>query len=108
MIDASSIYTAKRAQNVMEDKDIKIVFGLFTAYEDKVERVKIVETDAIKAHDYSLAVNNYIEKKAQETVPPEVVRQQYFEAYAEMLAAEDRMRKLLLEGGYVHEQEDQP
>ena len=28
--------------------------------------MKIVETDAIKAHDYSLAVNNYIEKKAQE------------------------------------------
>ena len=35
--------------------------------------------------------------------PPEEVRRQYFEAYEAMLRAEERMKKLLLEGGYVSE-----
>ena len=42
-------------------------------------------------------------KKEQETIPPEEVRRQYFEAYEAMLRAEEKMKKLLLEGGYVSE-----
>ena len=57
----------------------------------------------IREKGYTLAINNYIEKKEQETVPPEEVRRQYFEAYEEMLAAEEYMRTLLVEGGYVSE-----
>ena len=38
-----------------------------------------------------------------QTVPPEEIRRQYFEAYDEMIKAETRMRELLLKGGYVSE-----
>lgn len=103
MIDASNIYTAQRAQNIMTEADIQKVFGLFAAYEDVIEQVKVVTLDDIRQKDYTLAINNYIEKKEQETVPPAEVRRQYFEAYEEMLEAEEKMRKLLLEGGYVSE-----
>ena len=103
MIDASNIYTAQRAQNIMTEADIHKVFGLFAAYEDVIEQVKVVTLDDIRQKDYTLAINNYIEKKEQETVPPAEVRRQYFEAYEEMLEAEEKMRKLLLEGGYVSE-----
>lgn len=106
MIDASQIYTAHRAQNVMEEKDILTVFGLFSDYQDVLEKVKIVTISDISEKGYTLAVNNYIEKKEQEIVPPEVIRKQYFEAYNAMLAAESKMRKLLLEGGFVIEQEN--
>ena len=57
----------------------------------------------IQGKDYSLAINNYIEKKEQETVPPAEIRRQYFEAFEEMIAAEEKMRQLLLEGGYISE-----
>ena len=68
-----------------------------------IEKVKIVTIADIRKKDYSLAINNYIEKKEQETVPPEEIRRQYFEAYNGMIEAETRMRELLLKGGYVSE-----
>ena len=36
-------------------------------------------------------------------IPPEEVRRQYFEAYEAMLRAEEKMKRLLLDGGYVSE-----
>ncbi len=103
MIDASGIFTPQRAQNIMTEDDIQTVYSLYTAYEDVIEKVKVATIQDIREKDYSLAINNYIEKKEQETVPPAEIRRQYFEAYEEMLAAEEKMRRLLLEGGYVSE-----
>lgn len=103
MIDASEIYTPQRAQNIMTENDIQKVYALYTAYEDVIERVKIASISDIREKGYTLAINNYIEKKEQETVSPEEVRRQYYEAYEEMLRAEEKMKKLLLEGGFVSE-----
>ena len=103
MIDGSGIYTPQRAQNIMTEADIQTVFDYYTSYEDVIEKVKVVTIADIREKDYSLAINNYIEKKEQETVPPEETRRQYLEAYDEMIKAESRMRELLLKGGYVSE-----
>ena len=103
MIDGSGIYTPQRAQNIMTENDIQTVYNYYTAYEDVIEKVKIVSIADVREKDYSLAINNYIEKKEQETVPPEEIRKQYFEAYNEMIKAEARMRELLLKGGYISE-----
>ena len=103
LIDASNIYTPQRAQNIMTDDDINKVFKLYTDYKDVVEKVKIVTISDVREKDYTLAINNYIERKEQEVVPPAEIRRQYFEAFDEMLEAEEIMRKLLLDGGYVNE-----
>ena len=103
MIDASDIYTAQRAQNIMTDDDISKVFEFYTDYKDVIEKVKIVTIPDVREKDYTLAINDYIEKKEHEIVPPAEVRRQYFEAFDEMLEAEETMRNLLLEGGYVNE-----
>ena len=99
MIDGSGIYTPQRAQNIMTEDDIQTVYSLYTAYEDVIEKVKAVTIPEIQEKDYSLAINNYIEKKEQETVPPAEIRRQYFEAFKEMIDAEEKMRQLLMEGG---------
>lgn len=103
MIDASDIYTAKRAQNIMTDDDISKVFQLYNDYTDVVEKVKVVTISDIKEKEYTLAINNYIENKEQELISPDEVRMQYFKAFDEMLEAEDELKSLLLEGGYVNE-----
>ena len=103
MIDASDIYTDQRAQNIMTDDDISKVFKFYTDYKDVIDKVKVVTIPDVREKDYTLAINNYIEKKEQEIVPPAEVRRQYFEAFGEMLEAEETMRNLLLEGGYVNE-----
>ena len=85
------------------EEDIQKVYSLYSAYEDVIERVKIATVADIREKDYTLAINNYIEKKEQAMIPPEEVRKQYFEAYEAMLRAEEKMKRLLLDGGYVSE-----
>lgn len=103
MIDASDIYTPQRAQNIMTDADIDRVFKLYTDYEDVIEKAKIVTISDVRERGYTLAINSYIDKQPQEKVPPAEVRRQYFEAFDEMLEAEEMMRSILLGGGYVDE-----
>lgn len=103
MIDGSGIYTPQRAQNIMTETDIQTVFDYYASYEDVIEKVKIVTIADTREKNYSLAINNYIEKQEQETIPPEEIRRQYFEAYKNVLKAEERMRELLLKGGYISE-----
>lgn len=104
MIDASSIYTAQRAQNVMSEDDIERVFKLYADYKDVIDYVKIVTNDEIVANGNSLAINSYIEKKGEEVMPPEEVRKKFFEALNDVKEAEAKMLKLLEEGGYLDEQ----
>lgn len=103
LIDASSIYTAQRAQNIMTEADINKVYALYTAYEDKIEYCKVVTKADIKEAGYTLAVGTYIEKKAQTIALPAEVRRQYFEAVDNVQAAEARLRELLVKGGYINE-----
>lgn len=103
MIDGSNIYTPQRAQNIMTDDDIQKAFDYYIEYKDEVEYVKVANLEDIRKKDYTLAINNYIEKKEQEIKDPVEVRKEYFEAFNAMIEAEEHMMNLLLEGGYVHE-----
>lgn len=103
LIDASNIYTPKRAQNIMTDDDIQQVCDLYADYQDVIEKCKIVTLDDIKAKDYTLSVNSYIEKKQQETIDPTVVKKEFLEALSAVTTAEDKLKQLLVEGGYIHE-----
>jgi type I restriction enzyme M protein len=103
LIDGSKIYTPKRAQVIMTQENIDQIYKLYTDYQDVVEYVKIITIDDAKENGYSLALNNYIEKVAEEVASPEEVKRQYFEAYKNMIEAEEKLKQLLLEGGYVDE-----
>lgn len=103
MIDGSDIFTAQRAQNIMTDNDVDKVYNLYEDYKDVIEKVKVVTISEVKDKGYSLAINNYIERKEQEITPPAEIRKQYFDALEKMIEAEKIMMELLLEGGYVNE-----
>ena len=103
LVDATGIYTAQRAQNIMTEQDIEAVYKLCADYTDVLEKVKIVTLDAIQAKDNSLSVSGYVEKVAKETVSPAEVREEFFAALDAARAAEDQFKKLLEEGGYVNE-----
>ena len=103
LIDASEIYVAMRAQNVLSPDNVATITKLYTDYEDVIERCKVVTTKDIENGEFDLNVKKYIEKKKQKVVPPEVVRKTYRDALAALHEAEDKMQRLLIEGGYVHE-----
>ena len=104
LIDATKIYTPKRAQNEMEEKDIQEVYKLYRNYQDVVEKCKIVTIGELDNAGNTLAVNTYIEKKKQKVVSPAIVRENYFKALENVKKAETKMKTLLVEGGYLNEQ----
>lgn len=100
MIDASKIYTAKRAQNIMTEENIDEVFKLYLNYEDVIEKAKIVEIKDLKD---TLVPKSYIQKKEAEKIDPAKVKKEYIESYKKMIENEETMKKLLKEGGYLDE-----
>ena len=103
LIDASNIYTPKRAQNIMTDNDIQQVCDLYKDYKDVLEKCKIVTLEDIKEKDYTLSVNSYVEKKPQEDIDPAIVKKEFLEALTAVTTAENNLKQLLTEGGYIHE-----
>ena len=100
MIDASSIYTAKRAQNIMTEENIAEVFKLYFDYEDVVEKAKIVPINELKE---TLIPKTYIQKRKTKNIDPVQVKSNYIAAYNKMIECEVKMKKLLEEGGYLDE-----
>ena len=103
LIDASEIYTAQRAQNVMTEDDINKVFKLYADYRNEVERVRIISIDEVVKNDYSLALNSFIEKKDQVIVPLTEAKKNFCKSWERVKCAEEKMKRLLVEGGYVSE-----
>ena len=103
LIDASRIYTAQRAQNIMTDDNVEEVYNLFKNYKDVIEKSKVVDIEDIKAKGYTLSVNNYIEKMPVKTASPKEVKREFLLALEEAIKAEEKLKALLIEGGYISE-----
>jgi type I restriction enzyme M protein len=103
LIDASGMYTPQRAQNIMTEQNVEDVFALHERYEDAPEKAKVASLQEIRDKDYSLSVSNYIERAPVETVAPSVVRARFHAALEDVKTAEEKLMKLLTEGGYVRE-----
>ncbi|SBW06078.1 Type I restriction-modification system, M subunit [uncultured Eubacteriales bacterium] len=102
LVDASQIYTAQRAQNIMTEENVNDVFKLCADYTDVIERAKVVTLDDLRSKDHTLSAGVYIEKAAKETISPAEVRADFVNALATAKAAEERLSELLVKGGYVN------
>jgi type I restriction enzyme M protein len=103
LVDASNIYTAQRAQNIMTDENVDEVYKLCSDYSDVLEKCRIATLDDIRGRAWSLSVSGYIEKTARETVSPAEVREQFAVKLATARAAETKFKAMLAEGGYIGE-----
>ncbi len=101
MMDATEIYTAQRAKNVMTEADTDLVYSLWKDYKDVVDRCAIVDMDVIREKGYTLSVNTYIEKSPAPPIDPAKVRREFMEALKEAQESEAELMKLLKEGGYI-------
>lgn len=103
LVDASKIYTPQRAQKIMSETDIETVYNLYSNYQDVIEKCKVVTLDEIAQKDYSLAVNNYIKQPKEKPIDPVAVKQEFLQAVDAVKKAENKLKELLVAGGYVHE-----
>lgn len=103
LIDGSKIFTPQRAQNIISEDNARELYEIYKNYTDEVERCKIVTIADVEKKGFELGLNKYIERKAKETIPHETVCEDYFSALNAVRRAEEKMKKLLVEGGYTHE-----
>ena len=101
MIDATGIYTAQRAKNVMTQANTDQVYHLWLGYESVVDKCAIVDLDTIRSKDYTLSVNSYIEKTPAPPIDPKKIRAEFFAALREVYDSETALMQLLKEGGYI-------
>lgn len=80
MIDATKILTQKRAQNILEQKDVDRIYDLYNNYENVEDFSKVVTLEEIAAKDFNLSPNRYIDYHKEEVRP-------YAEVLAEFKAA---------------------
>ena len=103
MTEATGIYTAQRAKNVMTEADTDAVYRLWEGYESVIDRCAVVDLGTIAAKDYTLSVNQYIEKTPAPPIDPAKVRREFLQALEDVKTAEARLRELLQEGGWLDE-----
>lgn len=104
LIDASNIYTPKRAQNELSNDDIDAIYKLYSGYKDVEGTAKVVTVRDMEEKDYTLSVNRYIERKVVKVKPYTEVKQEFLSAYQSVKNAESRFVKLLAQSGYINDQ----
>lgn len=103
MIDGSEVFTAKRAQNEISLDNVDTLYRLYVDYKDEIERCKVVTIKDVEDQGYDLSVKRYVEKKKRKIVPPEIIKNEYYTSLSDVREAEERMQKILVEGGFVNE-----
>ena len=101
MIDATGIYTAQRAKNIMTEADTDEVYKLWSDYKDVMDKCAVVDLDTVREKGYTLSVNAYIEKTPAPPMDPKKIRREFMAALQEVQDSEAALMQLLREGGYI-------
>ncbi len=102
IIDASSLFRKGRAQNFLDPEHGARIVEWYRAFEDVEDRARVVTLDEIKKEGWTLNISRYVLPPIGEDIPPlgEAVAS-FKTALAEARAAEDYLRTVLTEGGWL-------
>jgi len=104
IIDAQSLFRKGRAQNFLDPEHGEQVVEWFHAFEDVEDRAKAVSLDEIKDEGWTLNISRYVLPPIGEDIPPLPDAIAAFkDALAEARAAEDHLRTVLTEGGWLND-----
>ncbi len=102
VIDASSLFRKGRAQNFLELEHAEQIVAWAHAFADVDDRAKVVTLEEVAAEDWTLNISRYVLPPIGEEIPPlPEAAASFKQALAEARAAEDRLREVLLEGGWL-------
>jgi type I restriction enzyme M protein len=102
IIDASSLFRKGRAQNFLDSEHSNQIVAWYRAFEDIEDRAKVASLDEIKKEGWTLNISRYVLPPIGQDIPPLPEAVEAFKtALAEARAAEDHLRKVLVEGGWL-------
>ena len=102
VIDASNLFRKGRAQNFLDPAHAEQIVEWVRRFRDVEDRAKIVSTEEIERADWTLNISRYVLPPVGEDIPalPEAVAA-FKQALQEARAAEDRLRRVLEEDGWL-------
>lgn len=95
MVDGTKILTQKRAQNILEPKDVDRIYELYANYENIEDYSQVVTLDEIAAKNYDLSPNKYVHYHREEIKPYAAVLAEFKTAYEEVKLREAEFRKII-------------
>ena len=100
--DASSLFRRGRAQNFLEPEHGTEILNWFQEFKDVQDRVRIVDTDEIKAEDWTLNISRYVLPPLNDDIPPLPQAIADFKVALERCReAETRLEQLMTDGGWL-------
>ncbi len=102
IIDASSLFRKGRAQSFLDPEHGNLILKWFRDFADVEDRARVVSLDEIKEEDWTLNISRYVLPPIGEDIPPlpEAVAA-FKEALSEARVAEEHLRTVLVEGGWL-------
>jgi len=102
MIDASGLFRKGRAQNFLEKKHSDQIVAWYRSFEDVEDRAKVATLDEIEREGWTLNISRYVLPPLGQEIPPLVEAVEGFKtALSNVRVAEDHLRKVLVEGGWL-------
>lgn len=102
IIDASSLFRKGRAQNFLDQEHSNQIVSWYRDFQDVEDRAKVATLDEIKKEGWTLNISRYVLPPIGQDIPPLPEAIDAFKnALAEARAAEDYLRKVLTEGGWL-------
>ena len=100
--DASSLYRKGRAQNYLDPEHGATILAWVRAFEDVEDRARVVTLQEIAAEDWTLNISRYVLPPIGADIPPlEDAVRNFKTALERVREAEDELRRVLTEGGWL-------
>jgi type I restriction enzyme M protein len=102
IIDASSLFRKGRAQNFLDFGHSDQIVEWVQAFQDVEDRAKVTTLDEIEKEGWTLNISRYVQPPLGQDIPslPEAL-EHFKSALSEARLAEDHLRKVLVEGGWL-------
>ena len=102
IVDASNLFRKARAQNYLDPEHADQIVAWVRGFKDVEEHARVASLTEIEKEDWTLNISRYVQPPAGEDIPPlpEAVAA-FKKALVEARAAEDHLRTVLEEGGWL-------
>ncbi len=104
IIDAKSLFRKVRAQNLLDPEHCKQIVEWFQEFKDVQNHVRVVPLEEIKKENWTLNISRYVLPSIAEDIPPiPEALLNFKEALNESYAAEEHLKRLLIDGGWIND-----
>jgi type I restriction enzyme M protein len=102
IVDASALFRKGRAQNYLDPEHASQILTWVQQYQSVPDKARLVTLEEIGQEDWTLNISRYVLPPLGEDIPPlDVALADFKAAWARAQAAEERLRVLLKQEGWL-------